>query len=108
MGLDRRSFLQGLGASALAAATWGLPRTSLAARTDSAEALAIELLRGLSDAQRTEVVFPWDYIDGDRGLLRARVSANWNVTKPTVDSDFFTADPRALIRAIYEQLIDPS
>ncbi len=108
MDLDRRSFLQGLGASGLAVATWGLPSASLAARTDSAEALAIELLRGLSDAQRAEVAFPWDHVDPDRGLLRARVSANWNVTRPTVDSDFFTADQRALIRAIYEQLIDPS
>jgi hypothetical protein len=81
---------------------------SLAAQTDSAEALAIELLRGLSPDQRAEVAFPWDHVDGDRGLLRARVSANWNVTKPTVDSDFFSADQRALIRAIYEQLIDPS
>ncbi len=107
MDLDRRRFLQGLGGSALAAATWGLPSVSLAARTDSAEALAIELLRGLNEAQRAEVAFPWGYVDGSRGLLRARVSANWNVTKPTVDSDFFTADQRALIRAIYEDLLDP-
>jgi hypothetical protein len=107
MDLDRRRFLQGLSGSALAAATWGLPSVSLAARTDSAEALAIELLRGLNDAQRGEVAFPWDYVDGDRGLLRARVAASWNVTKPTVDSDFFTADQRALIRAIYEDLLDP-
>ncbi len=55
MDLDRRRFLQGLGGSALAAATWGLPSASLAARTDSAEALAIEPLRGLNDAQRAPV-----------------------------------------------------
>jgi hypothetical protein len=108
MDLDRRTFLQGLSGSVLAATTWGLPKASLAARTDSAEALATELLRSLNDAQRAEVAFPWDHIDGDRGLLRARVSANWNVTKPSVDSDFFTNDQRALIRATYEQLIDPA
>ncbi|NRA09293.1 MAG: DUF3500 domain-containing protein [Myxococcales bacterium] len=108
MDADRRTFLQGLGASALAAASWGLPRASLAARSDSAEALAAQLLHGLSDTQRAEVAFPWNHVDGDRGLLRARVSANWNVTKPSVDSDFFTSDQRALIRAIYEQLIDPA
>ena len=108
MDVDRRTFLQGLGGSALAATTWGLPNASLAARTDSAEALAIELLRPLNDAQRAEVAFPWDHVDGDRGLLRARVSANWKVTKPTVDSDFYTSDQRALIRATYEQLIDPA
>ena len=108
MDIDRRTFLQGLGGSALAAASWGLPGTRLAARTASAEALAIELLRGMSEPQRAEVAFPWDHVDGERGLLRARVAANWNVTKPTVDSDFFTSDQRALIRAIYEQLIDPA
>jgi hypothetical protein len=107
MDLDRRSFLQGLGASALATATWGLPSASLAARSDSAEALAIELLRDLDAAQRAEIAFPWDHVDGGRGLLRARVSANWNVTRPTIDSDFFSADQRALVRAIYEALIDP-
>ena len=58
--MDRRTFLQGLGGSALAAATWGWPGTSLAARTDSAEALSIELLRGLTDVQRAAVAFPWD------------------------------------------------
>jgi hypothetical protein len=36
-----------------------------------------------------------------------RVSANWNITEPTVDSDFFTADQRALIRAVYEALVNP-
>ncbi len=108
MDVNRRTFLQSLGGSALAAASWGLPGTSLAAQTDSAESLAIELLRGLDVAQRAELAFPWDHVDGDRGLLRARVAANWNVTKPSVDSDFFTNDQRALIRAIYEQLIDPA
>ena len=108
MDFDRRTFLYGLGGSALAAATLGLPRLGFAARTDSAEALAAELLRGLSDDQRARVAFAWDHVDGDRGLLRSRVSANWQVTKPSVNSDFYTSDQRALIRAIYEQLIDPS
>jgi hypothetical protein len=108
MDLDRRAFLTGLGGSALAAATVGLPRLSFAARTDSAEALAADLLRGLNDQQRAQISFPWDYVQEDRGLLRARVSANWQITKPSIDSDFYTGDQRALVRAIYEQLIDPS
>jgi hypothetical protein len=107
MDVDRRTFLYGLGGSALAAATLGLPRLSLAARTDSAEALAAELLRGLSDEQRSVVAFPWDHVDPKRGLLRSRVSANWQVTEPTIDSDFYSGDQRALVRAIYKQLIDP-
>ena len=107
MELERRRFLQGLGGSAVAAATLGWPYRSLAAVTDSPEALARELHRMLSDAQRTEIAFPWDHVDADRGLLRARVSANWNITGPELDSDFFTSDQRALVRAIFEGLIDP-
>ena len=107
MELDRRRFLQGLGGSAVAAATLGWPTRGLAAVTDSPEALARELHRRLSDAQRAEIAFPWDHVDGDRGLLRARVSANWNITRPELDSDFFTSDQRALVRAIFEGLIDP-
>ena len=107
MELDRRRFLQGLGGSAVAAATLGWPIRGLAAVTDSPEALARELHRGLSAAQRAEIAFPWDHVDGDRGLLRARVSANWKITEPDLDSDFFTSDQRALVRAIYEGLIDP-
>lgn len=107
MDLHRRTVLQGLGGTALAAATGLWPRAALAARAGSAEALAAELLGTLDEAQRAELAFPWNHVDGDRGLLRARVSANWNVTRPSVDSDFFTADQRASIRAIYEALIDP-
>ena len=107
MELDRRRFLQGLGGTAVAAATLGWPTRGLAAVTDSPEALARELHRRLSDAQRAEIAFPWDHVDGDRGLLRARVSANWNITRPELHSDFFTSDQRALVRAVFEGLIDP-
>jgi len=107
MDLDRRTFLQGLGAGALAAAGVGWSPTVQASRRETAEDLAIDLRAGLSEAQRAQVVFPWNYRDGDRGLLRARVSANWSVTQPSVDSDFFSDDQRARIRAIYEELIDP-
>lgn len=107
MEFDRRRFLQGLGGAAVAAATVGWPIRGLASATDSPEALARELHRILSDAQRAEIAFHWDHMDGDRGLLRARVSANWNITRPEIDSDFFTSDQRALVRAIFEGLIDP-
>ena len=107
MDLDRRRFLQSLGGTAVIAATLGWPTRGLATATDSPEALARELHRILSAAQRAEIAFPWDHVDGDRGLLRARVSANWNVTAPELDSDFFTRDQRALVRAIFEGLIDP-
>ncbi len=110
MEFDRRRFLQGLGGTAVAAATLGWPTRGLAAVIDipdSPEALARELHRRLSDAQRAEIAFPWDHVVGDRGLLRARVSANWNITRPELTSDFFTSDQRAMVRTIFEGLIDP-
>ena len=66
MEFDRRRFLQGLGGSAVAAATLGWPSRGLATVTDSPEALSRELHRILSDAQRAEIAFPWDHVDGDR------------------------------------------
>jgi len=105
--LDRRRFLQSLGGTAVAAATLGWPTRGLAAVTDSPEFLSRELHRRLTETQRAEISFPWDHVDGDRGLLRARVSANWNITRPELDSDFFTSEQRTLVRAIFEGLIDP-
>jgi hypothetical protein len=106
MELDRRTFLRGIGGGAVAA-TLGWPSVGLAAVTDSPEDLARQLHRSLDDAQRQLIALPWDHVDGERGLLRARVSANWNVTEPSLDSDFYSNDQRALVRAIYEGLIDP-
>ena len=105
----RRRFLHGLGGAALAAATCVWPRPARAAfrAGEAPETLAAELFRGLSPAQRSEIAFPWDHVDGERGLLRARVSANWQVTRPSLDSGFFSADQRALVRAIFEGIIDP-
>jgi hypothetical protein len=109
MGLDRRRFLQGLGGGALAAAALGWPsRGSAALAPDTPERLAAELHRSLSQRQRSELAFPWDHVHPERGLLRARVSANWMITRPSLESDFFSADQRALARAIFDGLIDPA
>jgi hypothetical protein len=107
MDLDRRTFLQGLSGAAVAAATLGWPTRGVARVPDSPESLARELHRSLAASQRRAIAFPWDHVDGDRGLLRARVSANWKITEPSLDSDFFTADQRALVRAVFEGVIDP-
>ena len=76
MDLDRRAFLTGLGGSAIVAATLALSRSSFAARTDSAEALAAELLRGLSDQQRAEIAFPWEFTWHFRGAPHVHVWAH--------------------------------
>ena len=107
MEFDRRTFLRGVGGSAFAAATLGWPDLGFAAVSDSPESLARQLHHSLSESQRRLIALPWDHVDGERGLLRARVSANWNITAPSLDSDFYSSDQRALVRAIYEGLVDP-
>jgi hypothetical protein len=107
MKLDRRSFLQGVAGTAVATATLGWPTRSPANVADTPEALARALHRSLDAEQRREIAFAWDHTDGARGLLRARVSANWNITRPTLDSEFFTSDQKALVRAAFEGMIDP-
>jgi len=74
---------------------------------DSAETLAGRLHASLSEAQRQQVCFPWNHIHPRFGLLRTRVGNNWNVTEPTVASDFFTKDQQRLVRDIFERLIEP-
>jgi hypothetical protein len=66
------------------------------------------LYESLSPKQRETVCFPWEHDAGDLGLLRTRVSANWNITDPTVNSDFYKPEQRELVTAIYRGIIDPA
>ncbi|NUQ63862.1 MAG: DUF3500 domain-containing protein, partial [Pirellulales bacterium] len=65
------------------------------------------LYDSLSDKQKKIVSFDWDYVDPDRGLLRTRIAANWQVTEPAVRSEFYTAEQQHLIREIFEGLVQP-
>ena len=103
--LSRRRLLAGVAACAGGVATARLHGAEPAAAT--AETLAGRLHGSLSPAQRQKICFPWDYVHPKFGLLRTRVSGNWNATEPTVSSDFFTKDQRQLVREIFEQLIEP-
>jgi hypothetical protein len=40
-------------------------------------------------------------------LLRTRISNNWHITNPTINSDFYNADQRQIIREIFEGIINP-
>jgi len=104
--LDRRHFIKIAGATAAAAA---LPRVLGAAEADKAppETLVKKFYESLSDAQKKEVAFDWDYQDSRLGLLRTRVSNNWQITKPEIRSDYYTKDQQELCRAIYEGLFQP-
>ena len=46
-------------------------------------------------------------MDPKRGLLRTRVANNWNITKPTINGDFYTSDQQAMIRQVFEGIIQP-
>ncbi len=65
-----------------------------AARTSKAETIVGEFHASLSEQQRAEICLPF----ADK--LRSKVHANWNVTKPLIGSDFYTATQREMIDKI--------
>ncbi|HLX63020.1 MAG TPA: DUF3500 domain-containing protein [Planctomycetota bacterium] len=104
---DRRRFLTASLSAGVALAAGSL--TTLA-RADDAPAKTPEtavkaLYSLLTDAQKKDLCFDWEYTETNRGLLRTRVSNNWHITKPTINSDYFTKDQRLLIRDIFEGII---
>jgi hypothetical protein len=108
--ISRRGFLKAAGAAtALAAAmpsqriTAGEPGISKPA----SESLVRLLYDSLTAQQKKQVCFGWSYVAEPLGLLRTYISANWHVTKPVIDSDFYTADQQKLIREIFLGLIQP-
>jgi hypothetical protein len=105
---SRREMLAAVGSALLGGALLpGGARAAAPVKSASAESLVEELYASLSAAQREKICFAWDHVDPKRGLLRTRVAANWQITDPAVDSDFFRADQRALIRAIFEGITSP-
>jgi hypothetical protein len=108
--VSRRGFLQAAGTAALLAgvgASRPVNAVAAPAAKASSESLVKILYDSLSAEQRKQVCFAWDHQAETLGLLRARVSANWHVTKPVIDSDFYTADQQQLIREIFVGLIQP-
>src|SRR5262245_11312363 len=97
-GMGRREFLQSVGAAAAAVAAtgttlWAVPRVTAAPTPSSVPETLVKLLyEKLTDEQKKEVCFDWDYKHPQRGLLRTHVSNNWHITKPAIDSDFNTKE----------------
>src|SRR5262245_58904667 len=106
--LDRRGFLRGaaVATDATATGTLGLltvPGAQASPTPRSAAETSVKILYDkLTDKQKQVVCFDWDDIDKDRGLLRTHVSNNWHITKPTIDSNFFTKEQRAIILDIFK------
>jgi hypothetical protein len=54
----------------------------------------------LTAPQKKEICFPFDH------PLRSKISANWAITKPTID-DFFTKDQQATLEDIFKNVLSP-
>lgn len=101
--LDRRTFIQRAGTVALAGVAIpsllsGLPLRA-APKSDSAAETAVgQFYQSLSDTQKKEIVLPFDH------ELRSKISANWHITKPKIQDDFFTKEQRVLIDDIIRKV----
>lgn len=111
--VSRRRFVQTLGAGAAVVGASALPivvrGVEEAAKQPASESLVKKLYDLLTPKQKEEICFAWDYTD-DRGLLRTRVSNNWNITAVAefnVGGKFFTKDQQDLIREIFLGLYNP-
>ena len=112
---DRRDFLKTAAGAAMAgAAVLGAPMSVVRAAPPTASSAAEQALAALyatlTDMQKRTVCFDWDHTqtgDGNRGLLRTHVSNNWQITRPHIDSDFYTAEQKRILFDIFKGIIHP-
>ncbi|MEE3181691.1 MAG: DUF3500 domain-containing protein [Planctomycetota bacterium] len=105
--LGRRGFLK-YSASALSLASGGLALPGLLANErKTPETLVKVLYDSMNEKQKKAVCFDWDYIEPKRGLLRTRLENNWKITKPSINSSFYTGDQKALMREIFLGMTHP-
>lgn len=109
---SRREFIRTTAAGAASAvAVSAIPDLLPAAdkSTPAPETIVKGLYDSLDKKQRETICFAWDHVDSKRdfGLLRTRISNNWNITEPEVNGDFYTNDQRAMIRSIFEGMVQP-
>jgi len=106
--VSRRDFLKVAGVAAVAAGSAPLWATAQDTSTASTPETAVKaLFESLSDKQKGQVCFGWDHVDGKRGLLRTHISNNWHITEPVINGEFYTRDQQALIRKIFEGIVQP-
>ncbi len=72
------------------------------------ETLIRMLYDGLTESQRGEICFDWDYRDEARGLVRRFIANHWQVTRPCVSGSFFKPAQQALIHDIFDSLLNPA
>lgn len=108
LSVARRDFLRVTGAAALSASVW--PNWAVAqdvATKAEPESVVKLLFESLSPEQKQAVCHDWDFQDPERGLLRTRVANNWHVNDKVINTDFYTADQKKMIRDIYEGILHP-
>jgi hypothetical protein len=126
--VDRRVFLKQAGVAAVAAGA--LPKLLAAEESKEKKAPPETYVKKLYDAltpeQRKEVCFAWNHTEGGaesresgakkkgpgsksagRGLLRTRISNNWQITRHHIAGSFYTKDQQELIRAVFEGIYNP-
>lgn len=106
---SRRDFLQSTGVGAATVLAGGLGQSAFAkeSSTKTAETYVKLLYASLTDKQRKEMCFDWNHVAGNRGVLRTHISNNWRITKPGIKTDFYTSDQQALIRQVFEGMLNP-
>jgi hypothetical protein len=99
----RRRFVQATGLGAAAAALPKILTADDASAAKTPETLVKKLYDSLTEKQREEICFPWDYTD-DRKVLRTHVSNNWQITDVKtlgLGTNFFTSDQKEMIEALF-------
>jgi hypothetical protein len=106
--VSRREFLKSAGAAALAVGAAPLfARAADIPAGSTPETVSKLLYESLSPKQKETICFAWDHTEPERGLLRTRVANNWNITEPNVTDEFYTKDQQAMIKHIFEEIIQP-
>lgn len=108
--LSRRDFVHAMGVSAAAVSAASIHPIALAkektAKEPKPESLVTKLYDSLSAKQKEQIHFDWDH-KRDGVPLRLHVRNNWHITKPRVDTDFFTSDQQDIIEALFWGLYNP-
>lgn len=104
--INRRSFLQTVGQTALLTAAaplliGGRIVQAAPAATSAAETAVGRLYETLTETQKQTLVMPFDH------AARTKISANWHITKPVLRDDFFTPAQRALADEIVKNVTSP-
>ena len=106
--VDRRRFLA---VSAISLGGFAMPRQQIIAdttvREESSETAVSAFFDTLTESQKKSICYQWDYTETERGLLRTHVSNNWQITRPHIESAFYTKQQKSLLHDAFKGLFSP-